>query len=962
MKELSIDLETYSSVDLSKSGVYRYSESPDFEILLFGCSVDGGEVKVYDLASGEKLPGEILEALTDDKVIKTAFNASFERVCLSRYLYPGKEEFLSPKSWRCSMVWAATLGLPFSLDAVGKVLGLTKQKMKEGKNLIRYFCCPCKPTARNGGRTRNRPEDDPMSWEIFKEYNKRDVETEMGIKARLQAFPVPESEWKNYQVDQIINDTGVMVDSTLATMAVLCDNEIKEDMMKRMKELTGLSNPGSVLQLKGWLAKKGIQTDTLGREQVEALRKDAPPEIKEVLTLRLLISKSSISKYEAMNRVACQDGRARGLIQFYGASRTGRYASKLIQVQNLARNEMPDLAEARALVRGGDFSALSLLYDNVPKVLSELIRTAFIPKEGSRFIVADFSAIEARVIAWLAGESWREKVFADGKDIYCMSASAMFHVPVVKHGINGELRQKGKVAELACIAEDQKVLTDVGLIKIQDVTKDMKVWDGESWVNHEGVIYRGERKVITYDGLTATPDHLVYVQGKTEPVRFEEAATSGAHLLQSGNGRRTVRLGKDNQPREEMEPSVESLLCTDPMSKVRRHPLDRAKFINIRAFKGMSALFSAKKSTKVAAEASSGSKAKMRKSQRPRVSKLWRQRNKIRISKCRGGWPVHHSQIRITRSLPSDRPDKQQRRLCTWEYPYGTQKYESGKPEDYRPIGIRPAVLALRTRQNKETYFRRNDEKRNYRIRQTDGRGETEKLETHRGKVRVYDIRNAGPHHRYTVSDVLVHNCGYGGGTGALKAMGALKMGLSEDELPEIVEKWRKASPHIVKLWWDIDRMVKEVIKGRITYPEESHGIKAFMKAGILFLVLPSGRKLAYQKAGIGENQFGGESITYYGIKTGAPGRWGEIESYGPKLVENIVQATARDILAGVMARLTGMGFRIVMHIHDEVVVEVPKGKSSVDEIASLMGITPPWAKGLLLRADGYECPFYKKD
>lgn len=653
MKELSIDLETYSSVDLAKSGVYRYSESPDFEILLFGCSVDGGDVRVYDLASGEKLPEEIIRALTDDSVIKTAFNASFERICLSRYLYPGKEEFLSPKSWRCSMVWAATLGLPFSLDAVGKVLGLTKQKMKEGKNLIRYFCCPCKPTAKNGGRLRNRPEDDPLSWELFKAYNKRDVETEMGIKARLQAFPVPDQEWKNYQVDQIINDTGVMVDKTLALMAVLCDDEIKENMMKRMKELTGLENPGSVLQLKAWLASRGIETVTLGREQVEALRKNAPPDIQEVLSLRLQVSKSSISKYVAMRRVACKDGRARGLIQFYGASRTGRYASKLIQVQNLARNEMPDLAEARTLLRKGDFGTLSLLYDNVPKVLSELIRTAFIPKPGSRFIVADFSAIEARVIAWLAGESWRSKVFAEGGDIYCASATAMFHVPVVKHGINGELRQKGKIAELAL---------------------------------------------------------------------------------------------------------------------------------------------------------------------------------------------------------------------------------------------------------------------------------------------------------------------GYGGGVGALKAMGALKMGLSEDELPEIVEKWREASPHIVKLWWDIDRLVKEVIKGRLTYPRESHGIKAFLKAGILFLVLPSGRKLAYQKAGIGENQFGGESITYYGIKTGAPGRWGEIESYGPKLVENIVQATARDILAGVMARLTEKGYRIVMHIHDEVVVEVPKGESSVEEICNLMGITPPWAKGLLLRADGYECPFYKKD
>lgn len=649
MKSLSIDLETYSGTDIGKSGVYRYSEDPDFAILLFACSVDGGPVTVYDLAQGETLPPDILRALTDETVSKWAFNAQFERVCLSRFLYPGEETFLSPKGWYCTRVWAATLGLPLSLEGVGAVLGLEKQKMKEGKDLIRYFCCPCKPTKANGERTRNLPIHAKDKWEIFKAYNKRDVETEMAIQQRLHRYPVPDTEWENYVVDQMINDRGIAIDQVLAEKAIQLDTEVKESAIAKMKELTQCENPNSVMQLKAWLEEKGIKAESLGKEVIEDLKVHAPPEVREVLLLRQLTAKSSVKKYDAMKNVVCKDGRARGLIQFYGAARTGRYAGRLIQVQNLPQNHMEDLAEARSLVKSGDFETLHLLYDNPPTVLSELIRTAFVPKAGSRFIVADFSAIEARVISWLAGEEWKSQAFAEGKDIYCSTASQMFGVPVVKHGINGELRAKGKIAELAC---------------------------------------------------------------------------------------------------------------------------------------------------------------------------------------------------------------------------------------------------------------------------------------------------------------------GYGGSVGALKAMGATKMGIPEEELQDIVDAWRNANPHIVDFWWDVDQAAKTAIQTHGA--ARTHGLIFFWQSGMLFIRLLSGRKLAYVKPQMGKNRFGGDSITYEGIGTAK--KWERLESYGPKLVENIVQATARDILAGVMERLTRRGYRICMHIHDEVVVEVPEGESSVKEICDLMGKTPLWAPGLLLRADGYECPFYQKD
>lgn len=660
IKELSIDLETYSDMDIKKCGAYKYAESPAFEILLFSYSVNGGEVQVIDLACGEKIPEEILDAIIDPAVTKWAFNAAFERVCLSnwflkndiiRHTSYGLENdttrrYLDPSSWRCSMIWSAYMGLPLSLEGVGAVLKLEDQKMKEGKDLIRYFCKPCTATKSNGGRTRNLPEHDMQKWQLFKSYNKRDVEVELAIKLKLAKFPVPDFIWNEYHLDQEINDRGIALDNRVVTEAVELDRITKSNLTEKLRTITGLDNPNSVIQIREWLASKGIETDTLDKKAVAKLLQTVPPELSQVLTLRQQLAKSSVKKYQAMDNAKCLDGRARGMFQFYGANRSGRWAGRLIQLQNLPQNHLPDLEEARDLVIAGDYEALSMLYDSVPNVLSELIRTAFIPKSGYKFIVADFSAIEARVLAHLAGETWRADVFRNNGDIYCASASNMFGVPVEKHGVNSHLRQKGKIAELAL---------------------------------------------------------------------------------------------------------------------------------------------------------------------------------------------------------------------------------------------------------------------------------------------------------------------GYGGSVGALKSMGAIEMGLQEEELQTLVNAWRSANPNICNFWWEIDHAVKSAIKMRTSV--NVNGIRIFCKSGMLFITLPSGRTLTYVKPSIGENQFGGESVTYEGV--GATKKWERIESYGPKFVENIVQAVSRDILMYAMKTLSCCF--IVGHVHDELIIEASMDASS-EAICEQMGRTPPWIPGLLLRADGYETMFYKKD
>ena len=660
MKEMSIDLETYSDVNITKCGAYKYAESEGFEILLFGVSVDGGPVTVYDLACGDTIPEWILAALSDENVTKWAFNASFERICLSNWLRKHHPEYftgysipedpagqyLDPASWKCTMIWSAYMGLPLSLEGVGAVLKLQDQKLKEGKDLTRYFCSPCKPTKSNGGRTRNLPEHDPEKWSLFKSYNKRDVEVEMAIHKRLSKYPVPDFIWDEYHLDQEINDRGIALDMDVVENAITFDERSKATLSETMQDITGVENPNSVIQMKAWLSENGVEAESLGKKDVAKLIDDTDGQVEEALRLRLQLAKSSVKKYQAMQNAVCKDGRAHGMFQFYGANRSGRWAGRLIQLQNLPQNHMPDLAEARAIVKASDYDTLQLLYDDIPDTLSQLIRTAFVPRPGYKFIVSDFSAIEARVLAFLAGETWRSKVFAEGKDIYCASASQMFGVPVEKHGINGHLRQKGKIAELAL---------------------------------------------------------------------------------------------------------------------------------------------------------------------------------------------------------------------------------------------------------------------------------------------------------------------GYGGSVGALKSMGALEMGLTEEELQPLVNSWRSSNPMITAFWWDIDRAVKTTITQRIQ--TEVRRIRLFYKSGMLFIKLPSGRLLSYVKPRIGENQYGGESVTYEGV--GSTKKWERIESYGPKFVENIVQAVSRDILCYAMKTLRHCF--IVGHVHDELIIECSPDVD-LNVVCKQMGRSPEWLPDILLRADGYETNFYKKD
>ncbi|WP_370852132.1 DNA polymerase [Megasphaera elsdenii] len=716
MRTLAIDLETYSSNDLRYS-VYKYVEAPDFEILLFAYAFDDDPVRVVDLAQGETLPDDVKAALYDKDVLKTAFNANFEINCLKKYFPDLPEE-----QWECDRILSLYNSYPPHLAAVAKAMHFDEDRQKDtrGKALIRYFCLPCKPTKANGGRTRNYPKDAPDKWEIFKEYNRQDVVVERAIRDKLVNLRPPDFEHENWLIDQAINRNGIMVNQALVDNAIRLSGEYREKLLARATEITGLDNPNSPLQVKGWLEERlGRAVDSLSKAAVaDMLAEDIPGDVREMLSIRQKISKSSIKKYDAMRMAACQDSRIRGMFQFYGAARTGRFAGRIVQLQNLPRNSMPDLDLARNLVLDGDLEALEMCYDDVQDVLSQLIRTALEAPPGKRFIVADFSAIEARVIAWLAGEEWEMKAFAEGKDIYCATASAMFGVPVVKHGVNGELRQKGKVAVLACLAEGQQVLTDKGLIPIEKVTKDMKVWDGQQFVHHDGVIYKGERKVITYEGLTATPDHLVWIEGNDRPVHFIEAAQSGAHLLRSG--------------------------------------FDRT--------------------------------------------------------------------------------------------PQGTNH---------------PGCAESGTRKAKE-------------------------LARHTKTARVYDIKDAGPNHRFTVSGKLVHNCGYGGGIGALKAMGADKMGLTDDELQTVVRKWREASPHIVKLWADVENAAMNAVSGIPTTIKQKN-LHFHVEDDALYIELPSGRHLVYLHPHLGKNRFGSDAILYTGLggsKTTA-GRWGTLETYGGKLVEN---------------------------------------------------------------------------
>jgi len=953
----SCDIETYSSVDLAKSGVFRYCEAEDFEILLFGYSVDGGPVQVVDLARGEKIPHEILQALTDKRVVKWAFNAAFERICLSRYLGLSTGTYLDPASWRCTMIWSAYLGLPLSLMGVGAVLGLEKQKLSEGKDLIRYFCIPCAPTITNGGRKRNHPADAPEKWKLFVDYNKRDVEVELAIHQRLRRFPVPDAIWDEYHLDQRINDRGVLIDRQLVGNAIEMDSLSRHELVSRMKELTDLENPNSVSQVKTWLAENGLEVDSLGKKDVIAALLDAPREIKEVLELRLQLAKSSVRKYQAMENAACSDDRARGMFQFYGANRTGRWSGRQIQAQNLKRNSIEDLAVARTLVKCGDYEAVKLLYGDVPDTLSQLVRTAFIPRNGHRFIVSDYSAIEARVLSWLAGETWRMDIFAEDGDIYCATASRMFHCEVTKHGENGHLRQKGKQAELACIAEGQLVLTNQGLIPIEHVTIDHLLWDGADWVTHEGVIYKGRGEVVTYGCLTATADHLVWIEGESEPIHLGIAATCGSRLVQTGDGGKAIRLGADTIGRKTMECQNELLLCTYPMCGMPKYPVAGPFELDPRQIQGMPAVFPAKVDSIVARPETNSREATMRESKGRRVSQLRGTGHTFRFLQREGSGVIPNWRIRTAGQGDGDRPYRQRQGLRGWQLAVCIPQGKQPQQAQYSPQRIQAGPLAVLVPGGDPKAFCRCKQKSHHRGCTSGCCREKEELADDRRTVGLYDIRNAGAHHRFTVSGVLVHNCGYGGSVGALKAMGALESGMTEDELKPLVDAWRQSNPNIVQLWWDVDKAAKDAVREKTT--TNTHGIRFSYESGFLFITLPSGRRLAYVKPRIGTNNFGSDCVTYEGV--GATKKWERIDTFGGKLVENVVQAISRDLLCYTMQKLEATGCRIVMHIHDEVVIEAPKAME-VDEVGRLMGIVPSWADGLRLSADGFETQFYKKD
>ena len=782
---LSIDIEAYSSAPLPKCGVYRYADSPDFEILLFSYAFDDEAVQTIDLASGEKLPTNVLNALEDPQILKSAFNAQFERVCLSRFL--GRT--LDPHQWRCTKVMSSFLTLPSRLADVAIAIGASQKKMDEGKDLIRYFSMPCKPTKANSGRTRNLPIHAPDKWAIYKQYNAQDVETERAIRKQLEKYTLPEQEWELYALDQQINDRGVQVDHQLVKNAIAVDAAFSQAAYQRAKELTGLENPGSVMQLKAWLADQDAPMESLSKKLVQEKATQTEGIVAELLNLRLELSKTSVKKYEAMNRCVCSDGRIHGMMQFYGASRTGRFASRILNMQNLPQNHLPDLELARSIVKNGDEELLDALFASVPGTLSELIRTAFIPRDGCRFLVADFSAIEARVLAWLANEEWVLEEFRGKGKIYEATASRMFHIPqetIIKVNPNYEYRQKGKQATLSCIAEGQLVLTDHGLIRIENVKPHHRLWDGENWVSHEGVVYRGQKEVMTYDGLTATADHLVWIEGQARPVYFGSAAASGARLIRTEYCGRAI---------------------------------------------GMS-----------------------------------------------------------------------------------TSRSATAQEQTGQPLGI-----------------------------------------AHRRTSRLYDIRNAGPHHRFTVSGRLVHNCGYSGGVGALKAMGAK---MPEAEMQPLVDAWRAANPNIVAFWSAMDSAARRIIKHQTSVP--CGRVKLYWRDGNMFMRLPSGRDLCYLAPKLAPNRFGSLGIRY--SAPNASGKMVDVDTFGGKLVENCTQAVARDILANALVTLEKNNYPVVFHIHDEAVIEMPIGKGSLEEACTLMAQAPDWAEGLPLRADGFECAYYRKN
>lgn len=970
MDIMTIDIETYSDQDITK-GVHKYVDSPSFTILLFAYAINDGPVKVIDLANGETIEGnqEAYCALYSEAVRKTAYNANFELTCLNAYFPRHGIAALDDKQWECDMIRACYNGYPPGLGITAKALDLAEDKQKDtrGKRLIQYFCKPCRPTKANGGRTRNFPEHAPEDWEMFKAYNAQDVVTERAIREALP-LPVPEKEWALWRMDRAINGRGIDIDQQLAEGAIAISRVATDELMVEARELTGLENPNSPAQLKEWLSKNGHPVESLSKDAVKELlqNKNLHPKMRRMLEIRQKLSKTSIKKYQAMlDTVTTQDGRAHDLFQFYG-THTGRWAGRNIQLQNLPRNSTNSLDVARGIVQQGDYGTLDMMFDDVPDILSQLVRTALVPAEGHRFIVADFSAIEARVIAWAAGVKWRMEAFQNGEDIYCASASSMFGVPVVKHGVNGELRQKGKVAELACIAEGQEVLTNHGLKPIETVKQTDLVWDGAEFVAHDGLIFKGYREVVTYEGLTATPDHLVYIQGEPRAVRLEDAAARGSHLVQAGDGRYPIRTRENHFPRKEMEQELESLLHSDAMPGLRRGTMAGFRESENWKDKGLPVLLTAEADTSMAGQKADGGKATLRESEGQGLSELRGTGHPLPVQERDGGRAVSHEDVSEFGQKSGAGSYQQRRELRTWKYSSCDAQEKQFEQAHDNPPTMESERVAIQLQRRRPQAESGNDAQGDFSGRGKSGAGEAEKLEENRKKAPVYDLLNAGPRHRFTVSGKLVHNCGYGGGVNALKAFGADKMGLSDTALMDIVTKWREASPEIPQLW----RAIEDAAFSLITDKWSAGKTKRFCKCGGMFSLgkdeslvmhLPSGRSLVYPRARFGKNRFGQIAILYDGINQ-TTRKWGAQETYGGKLTENFIQAVARDCLAAAMLRLEHSGYRIVAHIHDEVVLDTPEGHGSLEDVIRIMTQNEPWNEGLLMNADGFEAQYYKKD
>ena len=962
---LAVDLETFSATDIAKCGSYKYMEDPEFEILLMAYAYDDADVVVLDFTAGDPIPAQVLKDLTDPGVTKTAFNCAFEREALRQHL----GVYMPPEQWEDTMILAGQCGLPMSLKGASEALGLSEDeaKMKEGKALIKYFCLPCKPTKVNGGRTRNLPEHAPEKWVTFKHYNGMDVVAERAIRKRLIQWKPTETEHRFWCLDARINERGVRIDRQLARNAVAMSERYKAELTQRAIDITGIENPRSTAQIKQWLYdQEGKEFPSLNKkviaEVVAGLQTD---EAKEFMAIRSELSKSSTDKYAAMMRAMGQDDHVRGCFAFYGANRTGRFSSKIVQFQNLSKNAVEDLDNMRDLVRAGKYTLLKTLYDGVADSLSQLVRTAIVPEEGHKFMISDFSAIEARVIAWFADEEWRLDVFRNGGDIYCMSASQMFKVPVVKHGENGHLRQKGKVAELACIAEGQRVLTNVGLVPIEQVSTDMLVWDGENWVSHEGVVCNGYKEVITYDGLTATEDHLVWVTGKRDPVRLGDAAESGARLLRTGFGGSAVRVGGYNITGEALHKGVAPAVRTDKVHWLWKRKLDKLREPTERIIQRVSALFTAEESTEMVVQKTIIGEKQMREQKRPGVSAVRRPRNTLCVQQCKRSLCVLGRILRRAGQILGDRQDQYKRGLRVGKSKVCDAGSQSGKSQNNGAIGVQAGALALRRKHCAKIALLGNDAARNYRRREHSSVREKEKLANNKKQVAVYDIRNAGRHHRYTVSGVLVHNCGYGGGINALKTFGADKMGMTEEEMQETVDLWRESSPKITAMWRKVEKAaIRAIVKrGTVVLPEYK-GLSFTYESGVLWMTLPSGRRLAYWDARYAESgkANGRKCISYMGVDQKTK-RWGRIETWGGKMVENCVQATARDCLRDAMMALDADGYDIRCHVHDEVIVTEPVDSGrTVEDMSEVMGRPIEWAPGLPLRADGYEGTYYFKD